>query len=65
MRDAILDALEAKYHGEMQETLINIEIYLENPVGIGEHPEILQAIDSQLSKFAEAEEKRKALRHFR
>jgi len=65
MRDAILDALEAKYHGEMQEALVNIEIYLENPAGIGEHPEILQAIDSQLCKFAEAEEKRKALRHFR
>ena len=64
MRDAILDALDAKYHGEMQEALVNIEIYLENPAGIGEHPEILQAIDSQLSKFTEAEEKRKALRTF-
>jgi len=65
MREAILDALDAKYHGEMQEALVNIEIYLENPAGIGEHPEILQAIDSQLSKFTEAEEKRKALRNFR
>jgi len=65
MREAILDALVAKYEGIMQEALINIEIYLQNPCGIGEHPEILDAIDSQLVKFAEADEKKKALINFR
>lgn len=65
MREAILDALNAKYHGQMQEALVNIEIYLENPTGIGEHSEILEAINSQLTKFTEAEEKRNALKYFR
>ena len=35
----------------------NIEIYLENPAGIGEHPEVLAAIDSELHKLAEARDK--------
>ncbi len=48
----------------MQEALVNIEIYLTSPTGIGEHPEILEAIDSQISKYAEAYEKNQALKEF-
>ena len=36
---------------------MNIDIYLEKPAGIGEHPEILESIDLQLAKIAEAEDK--------
>ena len=64
MRDAIIEALHAKYEGQIQEALVNIEIYLENPVGIGEHSEILEAIDLQMSKLTEASEKKQALRIF-
>ena len=41
MKTRILEALHAKYFGEIKEAQANIEIYLENPVGIGEHPDIL------------------------
>ena len=57
MKTMILEALQAKYFGEIKEAQANIEIYLENPVGIGEHPEILDAIDTQVAKLAEAQEK--------
>ena len=46
MREVIIEALKAKYFGVMKEAEANIEIYLESPVGIGEHPEIIDAIDS-------------------
>jgi len=64
MREKIVGALRAKYVGQMQEALVNIEIYLTSPTGIGEHSEILEAIDSQISKYAEAYEKNQALKEF-
>jgi len=64
MKDKIVEALRAKYFGEMKEAEANIEIYLANPVGIGEHPEILDAIDSQVARLAEAQEKFQALEEF-
>ena len=64
MREKIVDALRAKYVGQMQEAAVNIEIYLTSPTGIGEHSEILEAIDTQISKYAEAYEKNQALKEF-
>jgi len=64
MKDKIVEALRAKYFGEMKEAEANIEIYLANPVGIGEHPEILDAIDTQIAKIAEAKEKFEVLEEF-
>jgi len=45
----------------MEEARVNIAVYMTNPAGIGEHPEIVEAIDSQIAKFAEAQEKLEAL----
>ena len=64
MKTRILEALQAKYFGEIKEAQTNIEIYLENPVGIGEHPEILDAIDTQMAKLVEAQEKFEVLKEF-
>jgi len=61
IKNTILDALQAKYDGQIQEAKANIQIYLCNPAGIGEHPDILEAIDTQVSKMVEAQEKRDAL----
>ena len=57
MKNRILDALKAKYSGEMEYHRRNIEVYLKNPVGIGEHPDILGAIDSEVEKLATVTEK--------
>ena len=39
MRRAILDALEARYNAEIAHADATLKIYLENSVGIGEHPQ--------------------------
>jgi len=65
MRNAILDALEARYEAQVAEAHATIKIYLENPVGIGEHPQHIDEVDKQFQKIAEAEEKIKALEDFR
>ena len=57
MRRAILEALEARFQAQVSEAEATIKIYLENSVGIGEHPDILAAIDSEIEKAAHAQEK--------
>lgn len=61
MRDLILEALRAKYEGQIQEARANIEVYLNNPAGIGEHSDIMEAVDCQITKLTEAAEKKEML----
>ena len=63
MRTVIVKALELKYQGAIAEAKANIEIYLTNSVGIGEHPEILSAIDTQVEVIAELKYRWSKLSH--
>ena len=65
MKKAILEALEAKYNAQIAEADATIKIYLENSVGIGEHPQHIEEIDKQLQRISEAEEKLEALKRFK
>ena len=56
MRREILQALKAEATGNIEKARLNIEIYLKNPVGIGEHPDVLAAIQEQLDIIAHEEE---------
>ena len=65
MEKTLREALIIKYEGEIAEANANIQVYLANPVGIGEHPDIISAMDTQIEKMAHAEEKLLAVRnHF-
>ena len=57
LSEKLLDALRKRYEGQIAEGFATINIYLQNPVGIGEHPQHLEEIDKLLSKIKEAEEK--------
>ncbi len=65
MKKAILEALEARYNAQISEADATITIYLENSVGIGEHPQHIDEIDKQLQKISEAEEKLQAIIRFK
>ena len=56
LRDKIIKALLAHANGEIQKHLANVEIYLNNPVGIGEHSDITGAIQDELDKIARWED---------
>ena len=53
----MLDALISKYQGEIAIAKANIEVYLNHSVGIGEHSNIVQEVDKQISIIAENDEK--------
>mgnify|MGYP003661905853 CR=1 FL=1 len=50
LRDKLLKALYSHAAGHLQKHKANIEVYLANPAGIGEHPDIVAAVDTQISK---------------
>tara|TARA_B100000029_G_scaffold280941_1_gene275041 strand:- start:735 stop:935 length:201 start_codon:yes stop_codon:yes gene_type:complete len=52
MRDQLIAALKAHAQGEIAMHKANVEVYLTNPVGIGEHPDITQAMQEELDKIA-------------
>ena len=60
----ILEALEKKYNAEIAEADATIKVYLENPVGIGEHPQIVEEADKQIAKICRNKEKLEELKNF-
>ncbi len=52
MRQELLNALLAHANGEIAMHKANIELYLNNPVGIGEHPDVTEAMQQELDKIA-------------
>jgi len=52
MRPQLIKALLAHANGEIAKHRANVEIYLEHPVGIGEHSDITDAIGLELDKIA-------------
>ena len=48
MRDQLLKALLAHAQGDIQKHVANVEVYLQNPAGIGEHSDIVESIEKEL-----------------
>ena len=65
LRKQTLDALRSQCKGNIDKARVNVEIYLHNPVGIGEHPDVLAAIQDQIDVIAKEEERLEVIdRHF-
>ena len=52
MREQLLRAVLANAQGEIEKHKVNVNVYLEHPVGIGEHSDITEAIQEELDKIA-------------
>ena len=63
-RVGMINAMRARYEADIAEADATINIYLNNPVGIGEHPQHLDEIDKLLAKIAEAKDKLESLKEF-
>ena len=58
----MLQALYCKYLGEMEMYRANIDLYLSTPAGIGEHPDVLGAMDEMVERMAGVRDKIETLR---
>ena len=63
MRDVLIDALVKKYKAEIAENKATLNIYLTNPVGIGEHPQHIEEMDKLITKIADAEDKLETIKN--
>ena len=54
MRDMILQAIKTKLLGEMNGHIANIEVMMTNPVGVGDHPTIIDTIEKELGALEES-----------
>ena len=53
----MINALRKKYEAEIEAAKANIDVYIKNPVGIGEHPDLVAAMDTEMTKLADASDK--------
>ena len=49
----MIDALKSHAQGHIDKHKMNVEVYLNNSVGIGEHPDVLEAIEKELAVIAQ------------
>jgi|TARA_Y100000385_G_C12686003_1_gene464239 hypothetical protein len=54
--NVIYDALKSQFEAQKQKALATLTIYLTNPVGIGEHPQHIEEMETMARSLAEAED---------
>ncbi len=64
-RNLIIQALEDRYNAQISEAEATLKIYMEKPVGIGEHPQHVDECDKLIEKISNAEEKLETLQAFK
>ena len=52
MRKMILQAAMTHAKGHIEKHRVNVEVYLKNPAGIGEHSDILESVEVELAEMA-------------
>ena len=64
-KEVMVDALEKKYEAQMALAESNIKVFMENPVGVGEHPYIVQEVEKLLKEIKDAKEMLDELKNWR
>jgi hypothetical protein len=53
MRKQMINALKSHAIAHIEKHRMNVEIYLNNPVGVGEHSDIMDTVEKELNAIAE------------
>ena len=56
VKEAIYNTALAEFHSQRDKAIATARIYLEHPVGIGEHPQVIDEFIKQIKIAAESEE---------
>jgi len=64
LREDILKNQIAYYNGLIAKHQQNVEIYLNQSVGIGEHSDVMSAIETEITFIAQAHEKIEVINHY-
>lgn len=64
LRDDILKSQINYYQGLICKHQQNVEIYLNQPIGIGEHSDVMGAIEKEIDKIGDCHEKIEIINHY-
>ena len=64
MREQLLKAFTKHAEGHIAKHVANVEVYLANPVGIGEHSDIIEAIEVEVKQIAEYDDMLEMVRKY-
>ena len=53
MRKKMIESIKEHANVHIQKHKMNVEVYLTNPVGVGEHPDIIEAVEKELDLIAQ------------
>ena len=62
MREQLLEAAVKHAEGQIAVHKTNVEVYLNNPAGIGEHSDIVETIQKELDLLASADDRLEMLK---
>ena len=57
MKDKLVHATKSHLQGMFDAHIANVHVYMANPAGIGEHSDIMEAVQSELDKMAVHEDR--------
>ena len=64
IKNLMYESLTKKYESEIAEAQATLMVYMENAVGIGEHPQHLEEMNKFVEKLANAKDKLETLKEF-
>ena len=64
LRDDLLKASKLHFTAQIEKHRINVENMLNNTVGVGEHPDIMETIEAELEKMSSYHDKLEMLDYF-
>jgi hypothetical protein len=64
MKEKLLNALEANFSAQILKHKMNVEIMLNNPMAIHDHTDWMSAVEIEISRIAEYEDKLEVLQKY-
>jgi len=64
MRNEMIRAIRKHAEAHIEKHRLNVEIYLRNPVGVGEHSDIMDTIEKELDLIAQYEDHLEVLQKY-
>ena len=64
MREVMIEALKKHAEGHIEKHKTNVEVLMQKPVGVAEHPDTLESIEKELAIIAEYDDQLEMLNKY-
>ena len=64
IKNIIIEGLKSHFKGHIDKHIANINVLLENPVGVAEHDDTLETIEKELEMIAKYDDQLHVLRKY-